>query len=228
MKNGKISITIAFSARPPVISPFLPPFLARSPKPTVHLDVYLKVSRLLPTNCIRACTASPTEISYNHSDDPSELYRAEIEFITAQEWIKELQILFNDLLDGNGAVSRDCSNADSEAGVAYAKLKAVYPHKTKEMIAEGTPQDFANEPAVRGVLGSVKILKENSAKSLYSRLQHYVDSKEKITGNENRKRNVPMEYWPLIKVVRIYTKAKALSTGAVLVDLVSFSTRLVK
>ncbi|KAI1659708.1 Dynamin family-domain-containing protein [Daldinia decipiens] len=183
------------------------------------INALLDEERLLPTNCIRACTASPTEISYNHSDDPSELYRAEIEFITAQEWIKELQILFNDLLDGNGAVSRDCSNADSEAGIAYAKLKAVYPHKTKEMIAEGTPQDFANESAVRGVLGSIKTLKENSAKSLYSQLQRYVDSKEKITGNENRKRNVPMEYWPLIKVVRIYTKAKALSTGAVLVDL---------
>jgi hypothetical protein len=28
-----------------------------------------------------------------------------------------------------------------------------------------------------------------------------------------------MEYWPLIKVVRIYTKAAALSTGACLVDL---------
>ncbi|KAI1478877.1 Dynamin family-domain-containing protein [Daldinia eschscholtzii] len=183
------------------------------------INAILDEERLLPTNCIRACTASPTEISYNHSDDPSQLYRAEIEFITAEEWIKELQILFNDLIDGNGAVSRDCSNADSEAGVAYAKLKAVYPHKTKEMIAEGSPQEFANEPAVRGVLGSVKTLKESSAKSLYSRLQHYVDSKEKITGHEHKKRNVPMEYWPLIKVVRIYTKAKALSTGAVLVDL---------
>jgi hypothetical protein len=28
-----------------------------------------------------------------------------------------------------------------------------------------------------------------------------------------------MEYWPLIKVVRIYTKAAALATGACLVDL---------
>jgi hypothetical protein len=28
-----------------------------------------------------------------------------------------------------------------------------------------------------------------------------------------------MEFWPLIKVVRIFTKADALSTGAVIVDL---------
>jgi hypothetical protein len=28
-----------------------------------------------------------------------------------------------------------------------------------------------------------------------------------------------MEFWPLIKVVRVFTKASALETGAVLVDL---------
>ncbi|KAI1372650.1 hypothetical protein F4677DRAFT_431751 [Hypoxylon crocopeplum] len=183
------------------------------------INALLDEERLLPTNCLRACTASPTEISYNYSDDPTELYRAEVEFITKDEWIRELEVLFNDLLDGNGDVSRECSNADSEAGVAYAKLKAVYPHKTKEMIAMGTPNDFAAEASVRGVLGSVKKLREGTARALYGRLQHYVDSKEKITGIEHRKRNIPIEYWPLIKVVRIYTKANALSTGALIVDL---------
>ncbi|RYP00448.1 hypothetical protein DL763_000800 [Monosporascus cannonballus] len=176
--------------------------------------------RLLPTNCLRACTASPTEISYNYSTDPGELYRAEIEFISRQDWINELTILFSDLLDGSGQVSKEANAGDSDAAVAYAKLKAVYPSKTKEMLAEGTPESFANEPAVRGILGSMKKLNEETASGLYRRLQHYVDSKEKVTGNENRKRvNVPMEYWPLIKVVRIYTKAAALSTGAVIVDL---------
>jgi hypothetical protein len=132
--------------------------------------------------------------------------------------------LFSDLLDGNGEVSRDCTNSDSEAGVAYAKLKAVYPNKTKEMLAQGTPPGFAGEPAVRGVLGSMKKLQAESASAIYRRLQHYVDSKEKVLGDNNR-RDLPMEYWPLIKVVRIFTKANALSTGAVIVDLVRFSSR---
>ncbi|OTA63095.1 hypothetical protein K449DRAFT_349574 [Hypoxylon sp. EC38] len=183
------------------------------------INALLDEERLLPTNCLRACTASPTEISYNYSDDPTELYRAEIEFITAEEWIKELEVLFNDLLDGTGHVSRDASNADSEAGVAYAKLKAVYPLKTREMIAQGSPERFAAEPFIRGVLGSVKTLKEGSAKDLYRRLQYYVDSKEKAIDSDHKKRDTMMEYWPLIKVVRIYTKATALSTGAVIVDL---------
>ncbi|KAH6648251.1 hypothetical protein BKA67DRAFT_522596 [Truncatella angustata] len=182
------------------------------------INALMDENRLLPTNCMRACTASPTEVSYNYSQDPNELYRAEIEFISAQDWEHELGVLFNDLLDGNGDVSRDCTNSDSDAGVAYAKLKAVYPNKTKEMLAAGTPERYAKEPAVRGVLGSVKKLKATTAGDIFRRMQHYVDSKEKERG-DNSRRDLHMEYWPLIKVVRIYTKADALSTGAVIVDL---------
>ncbi|KAI1322901.1 hypothetical protein F5Y16DRAFT_403978 [Xylariaceae sp. FL0255] len=196
------------------------------------INALLDEERLLPTNCLRACTASPTEISYNYSNDSGELYRAEIEFISSEEWIRELEVLFSDLLDGNGEVSREATNTDSEAGVAYAKMKAVYPQKTREMwktaflvgdlrLAQATPRNMANEPAVRKILGTTKVLKEETAKHLYRRMQHYVDSKEKSTGPvDHRKRvDISMEHWPLIKVVRIFTKAHVLSTGAVIVDL---------
>ena len=136
--------------------------------------------------------------------------------------MSELQILFADLLDGNGEVSRDCNNTDSDAGVAYAKLKAVYPAKTKEMLAVANPRDFADESALQAVLGTVTCLQEESAPELYRGLQRYVDSKEKMTVAG---RNTTMEYWPLVKVVRIYAKAAALSTGAVIVDLVCISPR---
>ncbi|KAF9881435.1 tat pathway signal sequence [Colletotrichum karsti] len=180
------------------------------------INALLDEERLLPTNCLRACTASPTEISYNYSDDAFELYRAEIEFISADDWIKELKTLYTDLFDDNGNVSRECTNPDTEAGIAYAKIKSVYPSKTNNMIADSSPERLANEPAVRGVLGSVKKLRSTTAKELYNGMQRYVDSKEK---NNHLKKDVSMEYWPLIKVVRIYTKANALSTGAVIVDL---------
>ncbi|KAG7287089.1 hypothetical protein NEMBOFW57_006592 [Staphylotrichum longicolle] len=176
------------------------------------ISAVLDEERLLPTNCMRACTASPTEISYNHSDDPDELYRAEVEFITVDDWVKDLRALYSDLLDGNGEVSRECTNQDSDAGVAYAKIKAVYPKMTREMIASATPDALASQTAVRQVLGNVRKLRATTAASLYRQLQEYVDSKEKNT--EKR-----MEFWPLIKVVRIYTKASALATGACLVDL---------
>lgn len=114
-------------------------------------------------------------------------------------------------------MSHECNTADSDASIAYAKLRAVYPSKTKAALAQGSPDTFANEPAVKSVLGSVKYLQERSAEDLYEKLQHYVDSKEK---SDSRKKKKPMELWPLVKVVRIFTKASALSTGAVIVDLV--------
>lgn len=49
-----------------------------------------------------------------------------------------------------------------------------------------------------------------------------MDSKEKSTGKKSKDDKQPrnqFEMWPLIKVVKIYTKAAALSTGAVVVDL---------
>ncbi|KAI0538109.1 hypothetical protein GGR58DRAFT_513346 [Xylaria digitata] len=185
------------------------------------INALLDEERLLPTNCLRACTASPTEISFNYSDDPQELYRAEIEFISTEEWIRELQILFSDLLDDKGKVCREATKTDSDAGVAYAKVKAVYPNKTREMLAQASPKDLANEPGVHAILGTTKVLKKETAKEIYQEMQHYVDSKEKSTGSISKKERADalMEYWPLIKVVRIFTKANALSTGAVVVDL---------
>lgn len=176
------------------------------------ISAVLDEERLLATNCMRACTASPTEISYNYSNDPDELYRAEVEFISTAEWLKELQDLYSDLLDGNGEVSRESSNEDSEAGIAYAKIKAVYPRLVKETMPRHNPVELVNEPRVRGVLGTTRKLQATTAGNLYRQLQSYVDSKEKNADKS-------IEYWPLIKVVRIYTKASVLSTGVCLVDL---------
>ena len=78
--------------------------------------------RLVSTNCMRACTAVVTEISYNTDDVP---YRAQIEFISSADWERELKVLFQDLLDADGKVSRECTNEETDAGIAYAKLKAV-------------------------------------------------------------------------------------------------------
>lgn len=63
------------------------------------INAMLDEERLVPTNCMRACTAVVTEISYNDGEEP---YRAQIEFISSAEWEKELKTLFQDLLDGNG------------------------------------------------------------------------------------------------------------------------------
>lgn len=137
-------------------------------------------------------------------------------------------------------VSRDCTNTDSEAGIAYAKIKAgtdlpalsklshanrntVYPQKTREELANSSVEELMNEPSVKEVLGKTRKVEQARPEPFYRALQHFVDSKEKATTGESKKKEKlekrQMEFWPLIKVVRIYTKADALSTGAVIVDL---------
>ncbi|MCJ1416755.1 hypothetical protein MMC32_003093 [Xylographa parallela] len=151
------------------------------------INAMLDEERLVPTNTMRACTAVVTELSYNYDDDA---YRAEIEFITIADWEKELQILFNDLLDDSGNVSRDCANPDTDAGIAYAKIKAVYPKKTKEDISNSNIKNMLQD--VSHILGNTRKIRETDSLMFYKVLQHFVDSKEKVTGKKDKdKKNEP-------------------------------------
>lgn len=147
-----------------------------------------------PTNTMRACTAVVTELSYNYENAA---YRAEIEFISAADWEKELHILFQDLFDASGSISRDCtSDPDSDAGIAYAKIKAVYPKKTKEDICNSSIEKMLQD--VSHILGKTRDIKENDSLIFYKHLQRYVDSKEKATGKKDKdKKKEPkgIEYW---------------------------------
>ena len=128
-------------------------------------------------------------------------------------------MLFEEILDANGNVSRDVYTADSEANVAYQKIRAVYYGYTKEEFAASSVEKLMREQHVRRVLGSVQQIREKNCDVFYRRLQHYVDSKEKPDSTEKRtedgkkSQKREMEFWPLIKVVRIFVKADALSVS---------------
>jgi GTPase SAR1 family protein len=182
------------------------------------INAVLEEERLVPTNCMRACTAVVTELSYNDSNNESARYRAEIEFIQPEDWRRELTVLFEEVFDGGNGISKDALNPDSIAGVAYAKIRAVYHKHTKDQLQKSTIDQLMNVPSIKPILGTVRRINSSDCGSFYQRLQHYVDSQQ----NLNKKSNQPkreLQLWPLIKVVRIYTKADALSTGAVIVDL---------
>lgn len=83
------------------------------------------------------------------------------------------------------------------------------------MIVRSSPSDLAQVDAVREVLGKKQKFSYSSASALYSNLSVLIDSKEK----DSRQRKAVMALWPLIRVVKIFVKADALSTGVVLVDL---------
>ncbi|KAL1839183.1 hypothetical protein VTJ49DRAFT_1802 [Mycothermus thermophilus] len=86
------------------------------------INALLDEENLLPTNCMRACTAVSVEVAYNDSNLKEERYRAEVEFISFEEMANELRILLSDVRsesDGEARVPRLAS--DTPAGIAYAK-----------------------------------------------------------------------------------------------------------
>lgn len=74
------------------------------------INALLDEERLVPTNCMRACTAVVMELSYNDSEDEQSRFKADVEFIKLEDWHKELVTLFDDLLDGSGRIAKETSN----------------------------------------------------------------------------------------------------------------------
>lgn len=188
------------------------------------INAMLDEERLVPTNCMRACTAVVTEMSYNASDEPSKRYYAQIEFISRDDWAKEVTMLMQEFLTESGGVAREASDENSDAGIAWAKFRSVYPKIPRDSLAHCTSESLLFDRSVLAVLDTTKTITSAYPDAFYKQLQRYVDSKEKVTKKSKDKsqetpKNFEMEYWPLIKVVKIYVKAKALSTGAVIVDL---------
>lgn len=184
---------------------------------TSLINAILNEDKLLVTSGWRACTAVICEISYNESDDPRKAYRAEIEFVSQEDWEHDLRVLLADIVEDHH-LSSSKSDSKTEAGIAYAKIKAVYPDLSDAEIAKKTATGLAKRVAVAEVLGTTRQVDCRNASDLCSAVQKYMDSKEKST-KMGPKSVKDMAFWPLIKVVRIFCRADVLSTGLVVVDL---------
>lgn len=172
---------------------------------------------IVATNCMRASTAVATELLYN---DGESRYKAQIEFIELRDWEQELRILFEDLLDSHEDVIRGDLQKNSDAAVALDKIKAVYPLLEVKDILNTSVEALMEHSNVSDLLGSVHVFEQNDPKVFSRMVKSYIDSR----GRRGRSEKGPekgrdMKYWPLIRVVRIFLKAPALITGAVLVDL---------
>jgi hypothetical protein len=119
------------------------------------INAMLDEERPVPTNCMPACTAVVTEMSWNPSTDPYSKYRAEIEFITRDDWEKELGVLLKEFLTENGGISRDVGDENSDAGIAWAKFHSVYPKRTWDSLADCTVDSRMAEKAL-SILGTTK------------------------------------------------------------------------
>ncbi|KAI4596485.1 hypothetical protein KJ359_005239 [Pestalotiopsis sp. 9143b] len=182
------------------------------------INALLNEEMLLPTNCMRACTSVITELSYNYAQAKAHRYRAEVEFVSDDDWRRELSQLVGDIIDPIGEVAGDVADAETEAGVAWAKIQAVYPHQTKESLMRTSVDILVDAPQVQAVLGKTEHVAGADSESFCEKMRQFIDSNDK-ENLRNTGQKKPFEYWPLIKVVRIYVKADVLSTGAIIVDL---------
>ncbi|KAG9038318.1 hypothetical protein FRB95_001730 [Tulasnella sp. JGI-2019a] len=175
---------------------------------------------IVPTSGMRACTAVVTEISYKKG--PSIM--ADVSFLTKDEWKAELDVLLTDLLDEDGR-PRKVTDMRSEAGVAWSKVHAVYPNIPQDYLANLTADQILDrDPVIKNLLGTTKQISSANSKDFKKAIGKYIDSKEKKRGNKDDKEKKKDKtegpaLWPLIRTVRVRCSAKALSTGAILVDL---------
>jgi len=79
---------------------------------------------------------------------------------------------------------------------------------------------LAEDQSLNDILGTVKHIESAAAKSLQDQVKVYIDSKDKGLDEAEQ----AMEYWPLVKVVKVFAKSEILQMGLVLVDLVCFES----
>lgn len=96
-------------------------------------------------------------------------------------------------------------------------------------MASMTPDEIiAGHPDVQRILGSTKKIESPNSEKFAHEIGKYIDSKDQKRGKDKNKdkekekeKTKPGDpaLWPLIRLVRVKCKSKALSCGAVLVDL---------
>ncbi|KAM6456067.1 nuclear GTPase SLIP-GC [Liasis olivaceus] len=169
------------------------------------LNALLDEEAMLPTSAMRACTAVVVEISRAAEGSP---YEADVEFLSPEEWDKELKALLEDMKDKAGILKKRCPDRKTEAGAAYSRVKAVYG-RVEEL------EKLKGRQEVTQHLGTVKRICADTAADFRMSIEKFIDSR-----TDNLREMKGGEFWPIVKCVRIrVAKAEILRTGAVLVDL---------
>ncbi|XP_066288368.1 uncharacterized protein [Branchiostoma lanceolatum] len=174
------------------------------------MNALLDHSSVLPTSGMRACTAVVVEVSNN---DKNKNYEAQVEFLSRKEWDDELRLLLTDLIGEDGKAKRK-PDPQSEAGIAWSKIKAVYGRVESYDI-------LSKLPHVRHLLGSTKHISKSRAREFRSEIDRYVDSMDAppARGPGSRDKSGG-QLWPIVKRVKVQIpNCDVCSSGAILVDL---------
>jgi GTP-binding protein EngB required for normal cell division len=173
------------------------------------LNALIDEEMIVACNAMRASTSVAIEISWNKSDNPAEAYTAEIEFVKPEEWANEFEILADDIRNRPEGEQLGAMSG-SEAGIAYAKISAVYPGSNVTELLDMSAEQLLEELSTP--LGQKRYIKEATAKEFYRAIKVYIDSSNKGSATQPA-------YWPLVRCVKIFLKAPLLENGLVMVDL---------
>lgn len=199
------------------------------------INAVLDQRNLLRTSNIGACTAVPFHVCA--AGDGSNMYTADIDFMSETEWEQELKLLLEDLLMREASddfTRQPDSSTNPVAAAAWEKFKVVYgrvPTDSDDVatIREGTKDNkylgraipfesqTVNHPhmslycAAFIVTWCVLILQ---AKGLQSEIVQYLMSSSSATTDGRG------QLWPMVKQIRQRVPGSSLlQQGAVLVDL---------
>lgn len=159
-------------------------------------------ARILPVSNMRACTAAISEIAYSAGPE----YRASVEFLSRDEWHKEIRYLIADIRDAEGATAQD-GDGDAVGIPKAAKDKLIAVYGTWDSLPRPlTVERLPEAPEIRDAFerGTIDIA-ETSLDSFRTRIREFLDSK--------------CRYWPIVKTVRVSGPFPSLECGATLVDL---------
>lgn len=100
------------------------------------------------------------------------------------------------------------------------KIHAVYPELSNKRLLESgaTAEDLAADDSVMSILDTITQVTAADSEQLLHQVNRYIDSKDKTSST--RDQDTTMEFWPLVKVVKVFAKSPVLETGLVLADLV--------
>lgn len=138
-------------------------------------------------------------------------------FSSKTDLVEELKVCLDDFRSGD---KRDYRNPETEAGVAYRKIRAIFPHLAMDDLLDprNNAESMASHQSLTAVLGGAKYVAASEPQALLDQVQQYIDSSDKLDGEPAK-----MEYWPLVKVVKVFLRNRILETGLVIVDLVSWN-----
>ncbi|MGH0187763.1 UNVERIFIED_CONTAM: hypothetical protein FKN15_026602 [Acipenser sinensis] len=155
---------------------------------------------LLPASTSGACTACFIEVQAHEKAT----YKAEIDFITEEDWKQELLCLVENCQKNADGESEKKHSEDDEYIMAKAKIQAVYGEKGLTQTYDELQRSAVDIPNTHK-----KTISSKSARHLSEQIGGYIRSDTES-----------QQYWPLVKKVTLYVPGSSvLLDRIVLVDL---------